>query len=325
MKIFGKKKQKSEKQTQIIAEKHFIANQQIRYISEDRLPIFLRDKFYEYTGKLPTENLETLREKIIWSFMFDITPLKIQCADKVAVRDYVSKKIGNKYLPKLYRIYENPDEFDIDELPDSFVLSFNAGSGQNLIVKDKSKISVNDVKNELRQWFLYNHSECSCEMQYRYIPPRIIAREYMDVREDIEYKLWCFNGRVEFIELQTLMQGRHHLGRCHYSRNWERLDFVRIDNDSYQITEEIPRPKQLDKLIIMAEKLADKFSLVRVDFYETKSGDYMFGEMTFSPTAGGIIYGPNNDEIQKKFGKLFIMPERDENGFAIHKTKKIGK
>ena len=50
---------------------------------------------------------------------------------------------------------------------------------------------------------------------------------------------------------------------------------------------------------------------------KTVDGKLMFGELTFSPSAGNLVYEPYNDEIQKKYGALFKLPPHDKNGFAI--------
>lgn len=296
----------------------------LRYISEDRLPQWLWDNFYKRTGKIPTDDIEFLNEKIIWAAMFDVTPLKIQCADKYAVRDYVKKAIGEKYLPKIYAVYNNSSDFDINKLPKQFVLTFNAGSGQNLIVADKNTLNIDDTRKLIKQWMLYNHSELLGEMQYRYIKPLVIARELVDIREEVEYKLWCFGGKVEFIQVVSYLHGHDHIHHCHFDRNWNLLPFYRCDKTFVPEYEKFEKPKFLDELIKVAEKLAKPFDFVRVDFYETKSGKLVFGELTFSPTAGTIEFSPNNEEMQKYFGKKFKLPKRDANGFAIH-PKKISK
>ena len=85
------------------------------------------------------------------------------------------------------------------------------------------------------------------------------------------------------------------------------------------VKEKIKSPEFLDEMIKVAEKLAKPFNFVRVDFYETVDGKLMFGELTFSPSAGNLEYAPDNDAIQKKYGALFKLPPRDKNGFALHK------
>lgn len=291
----------------------------VRYVSEDRLPIFLRDRFFERTGKLPTQKLYTLNEKIIWASMFDVTKLKVSCTDKFAVREYVKNTIGDKYLPKLYAVYKSPDDVDICKLPDKFLLTYNIGAnGEHMkIVNKKSDIREYKIKQLVQKWLMYNHSEQLCEMQYRYIEPCVIARELLDIRTDIEYKVWCFGGKVEFICLNCYNRGHGSVGQAVYDRNWKKLDFYQADGNGWQISDDIKRPDFLNELLKISEKLAQPFDFVRVDFYETSDGKIMFGELTFSPTAGGIEFAPNNAALQYKYGALFQMPERDKNGFAI--------
>ena len=312
-KIFSyKKKQRSENITENLTDIP------VKYISEDRLPVYLRDVFFKKTGKLPTENLNTFSEKVIWASMFDATKLKVQCTDKLAVREYVRKTVGEKYLPDLYAVYKKPDDFSLEDLPDSFLLTYNAGANGdfNKIITNKNMLNIDEIKNTMRKWLLYNHSEPACEMQYRYIKPRIIARELLDIREDIEYKLWCFNGKVEFICLNSYVRGHNAVGFATFDKEWNKLDFYQSGGDRWHITEDIKKPKFLKELVSVSEKLAKPFNFVRVDFYETKDGKIKFGELTFSPSSGTFTFYPNNEKIQLIYGNKFIIPERNEMGFS---------
>lgn len=49
--------------------------------------------------------------------------------------------------------------------------------------------------------------------------------------------------------------------------------------------EEIKKPGCLDEMFRLAEKLAEPFLFVRVDFYD-EDGKIVFGELTFTPSAG---------------------------------------
>ena len=318
VKVFSYKKHNNKGTEQFLYKCDKLASQMVRYCGNDRLPVLLRDRFYERTGKLPTEKLTTFAEKVIWASMFDVTPLKIQCADKLAVRDYVEQTIGEKYLPKLYATYVNTDDFNIEILPNSFVLTYNAGSGQNMVISDKNKYDPLKLKQTIKEWLLYNHSELFCEMQYRYIKPCVIAREMLDIKTDVEYKLWCFAGRVEFIVINNYQGGHNNIRVKTKSRDWQDLGFRQTGCGCVdEVNANIPKPTFLSELIEISEKLSSPFDFVRVDFYETKDGKLMFGELTFSPTAGSLIYTPDNDKIQKHYGNLFKIPPRDEYGFAI--------
>ncbi len=308
--VFGKKILSYKKKKKRLAD-----------LNKKELTKLLWEQFYKKTGKKPTDELTTLAEKVIWASMFDVTDLKVQCTDKIAVRDYVAKTVGEKYLPKLYAIYENETQVNLDDLPDKFLLTHNAGanSEQTMLVWDKSKLEAADVKNTVAQWLKFNLAEIGYEMQYLPIKPRIMARELLDIRTDVEYKLWCFDGRVEFIKIISYEQGHGEIGSAHYDVNWKDMGFYSSGGDRYRIKHQPSCPKFLKEMIAVAEKLAAPFNFVRVDFYETVDGKLMFGELTFSPSAGKLEYMPDNDAIQKKYGALFKMPPRDKNGFAIRK------
>lgn len=290
-------------------------------LNKKELIKLLGEQFYKKTGKKPTDELTTLAEKVIWASMFDVTDLKVQCTDKIAVRDYVAKTVGKKYLPELYAVYDNEKQFNLDALPDKFLLTYNAGadSAQTMLVLDKSKLNQADVQNTLKQWLKFNLAEIGYEMQYLPIKPRVMARELLDIRTDIEYKLWCFNGRVEFVCQNNYARGHDTIGFATYDKNWNKLDFWQKLDNSYQVQKKVQKPKFLNEMIEVAEKLAKPFNFVRVDFYETVDGKLMFGELTFSPSAGKLEYAPDNDAIQKKYGASFNLPPRDKNGFAIRK------
>lgn len=290
-------------------------------LNKKELTKLLWEQFYKKTGKKPTDELTTLAHKVIWASMFDVTELKVQCTDKIAVRDYVAETVGDKYLPELYAVYDNEKQFDLDLLPDKFLLTYNAGanSEHTMLVWDKSKLNQTDVQNTMKQWLKYNLAEIGYEMQYLPIKPRVMARELLDIRTDIEYKLWCFGGRVEFIKIISYKQGHGEIGSVHYDREWKNMGFYSSGGDRYKIKHRLERPKFLDEMIEVAEKLAKPFNFVRVDFYETVDGKLMFGELTFSPSAGKLEFTPNDAEIQHKYGALFKIPERDKNGFAVHK------
>ena len=80
-----------------------------------------------------------------------------------------------------------------------------------------------------------------------------------------------------------------------YDEYWTPADFKTIgDEPPY----EIKRPQKLKLLIKLAEKLASEFKFVRVDFFETNSGELKFGEMTLSPAAGNVHFIPESKNTE---------------------------
>ena len=69
-------------------------------------------------------------------------------SDKHKVREYVCKTIGDGYLIPLIGAYDSFDEIDFSNLPMSFVIKTNFGSGEGHleIVKNKEKINIEQLK-----------------------------------------------------------------------------------------------------------------------------------------------------------------------------------
>lgn len=301
MKIF--KRKQTDTSVQIVRE-HINP----KYISDDKLPIFLRDKFYEITGKLPTETLQTLNEKITWAQMFDVTPLKIQCADKYTVRDYVAEKIGEKYLIKLLAQFDNINEINFDKLPNKFVIKYSEGSGKVFLVPNKKSVDMCAFMSCVRKWVVDEFWALFYEMQYKESAKKIIVEEFVDTK--IEYKLWMFHGKCEFIKIEIMNDfaenGKpdNQYGKYFYP-DWTPADFKTI---GLEPNFDIPKPKKLQELLKIAEKLAKPFDFVRCDFYETKDGNLKFGELTFSPAAGRIHFVPESKNFE--FGELFKLDNK---------------
>ncbi len=272
-----------------------------RYIADDKLPLFLQDKFFERTGKLPNERLTGLNEKIIWMQMFDASDAKGKLSDKYGVREYVANTIGEKYLIPLLGCWDTISDVDIAKLPQKFVLKFSEGSGKNYLVPDKDKVDTEHMFSTMRRWALEPYWCNFCEMQYKKNLNKYIAEEYIDTK--IEYKLWMFHGECRFIKIEIM---------CEYAENgkptnqygkyfwpdWKPADFCTIGDEPEH---EIEKPTKLEELLQIAKKLAEPFNFVRIDFFETKDGELKFGEMTFSPAAGNIHFQPETKDIE--FGK----------------------
>lgn len=273
-------------------------NDWIKYLSPDGIQKLLRDRFYAETGKLPNERLQSLNEKIKWHMMFNVSPLRVLVADKYTVRDYVRNKIGAQYLIPLLGCWDSPDDINLDEMPDRFVLKYSEGSAKVMLVPDKKQLNIDYVRSKIRQWSIDEYWTHFMEMQYRDSARKIIAEDFIDTK--IEYKLWCFHGQVKFIKIE-IMDGfaengktDHQYGKYFYP-DWTPADFRTIgDEPEYEIS----RPVQLELLIELAQQLASEFDFVRVDFFETNSGDLRFGEMTLSPAAGNVHFIPESKNVE---------------------------
>lgn len=263
--------------------------------------------FYMRTGEhLDLDNPVTFNQKLQWLKVYDKNPQKTILADKYLVRHWVTEKIGDKYLIPLIGVWEDAKDIDFDELPQRFALKCNHGSGWNIIVPDKSALNICETREKLDKWMHMNFAyEAGFELHYRDISPRIIAEEYIENSggEIYDYKCYCFNGKLHFIQFISDRKTGMKLG--YFDRDWKLQPFV---NNHPQIDFEVPKPENLDELIAMAEKLAIGFPFVRVDFYRLNNGELKFGEMTFSPTSGTQDWRPAS--ANRMLGELLILPEK---------------
>jgi teichuronopeptide biosynthesis TupA-like protein len=107
--------------------------------------------YYEYyTGKkLNLTNPIEFNEKIQWIKVFYKPNILTQLVDKYQVREYVSNKIGEKYLNSLVGVYQSYHEIDFDSLPNQFVLKATHGCNYNLIVHNKEKLNIKKTKRQI--------------------------------------------------------------------------------------------------------------------------------------------------------------------------------
>ena len=251
----------------------------------------LKEWYQIKTGEpLNLENPVTYNEKIQWIKLYGATPERTKLADKYQVREYVKEKIGEEYLIPLLGVWENPDDINFERLPDRFVLKTNHGSAWNIIVPDKSQLNMEEAKSKLRKWMGTNFAfVAGLEMHYKNIKPLIIGEEYLENEngEINDYKIFCFNGKPKYVLFVT--NRKTHLQKSFFDCDWNKMPF---STTSDGVEEEVKKPQNLEEMLMLAEKLAEGFCLVRVDFYCLNDGSIKFGEMTFTPFSGAYVWNP---------------------------------
>lgn len=233
--------------------------------------------------KLDWNNLCTYTEKMQWEKLYDDNPMKVVLADKYAVREWVKSIIGEQYLIPLIGVWENFDDIDFDSLPDKFVLKTNHGTGTNLIVRNKDKIDLKNARRTFEDWMNTDYGLITFETHYSKIKPRIIAEKYMETEygELQDYKFLCFGGRPYFCWVDMGRYSEH--TRNVYDLNWNLQPWRQERYGIYK--DPIPKPRNFELMITLAEKLSKDFSHVRVDLYNVE-GQIYFGEMTFTNGSG---------------------------------------
>lgn len=255
-------------------------------------------RYYYATGKkLNLKNPKDFNEKIMYLMLNDFGELEQNCADKYMVRKYVENKGLKNILTKLYGKYTNANEIDFDTLPTEYVLKTNHGCGGIIIKTKDSEINREKVIRDLNFSLKRNYAKETLEYQYENIKPCIICEEYL--KEDnkivpIDYKIFCFNGKAEFI----LVCGDRNkdITKVYYDLNWNKLNCTKKEQKG-----KFDKPDNFEEMINIAEKLSKDFKFVRVDLYNIK-GKIYFGELTFTPRGG--INTTIKQEYLDKWGEM---------------------
>jgi hypothetical protein len=139
------------------------------------------------------------------------------------------------------------------------------------------------------------------------ISPKYIAEDGSEQYEELnDYKLQCFNGKVDNI---LVCVGRHSSKgvRYHYfDKEWNYLPYCPYDDTDYSILPSL-RPISLNEMIVIAEKLSSGFPEMRVDLYCIK-GKVYFGELTLFSQSG--FDDAITEEADQILGKKLQLPQK---------------
>lgn len=275
--------------------------------------MYIKQRYKKHFGKpLNLHNPKTLNEKIIWLKLNDRTPLHTKCADKYAVREYISYNIGEEYLVPLYYHTVEAKNIIPDNLPEPpYIIKTNHDSGGGIFVYDTSQIDWKEVQKSLKKRLKYNYYQASKEWQYKNIKPRIIVEKLLLTKENkipFDYKLHCFNGKVITIQVD-MERGTDDHYRNWYDTNWKREPFkwssVKENGKKTDPSDfDVEKPSTLKEMIRLSEKLASPFSYARVDWYDV-DGRLFFGEITFHHDGGNKPIEP--EEWDLKLGEKLVL------------------
>lgn len=141
---------------------------------------FDRIRFKYTTGRrLDYNNPVYLNDKLMWLNRFWCSPLKVKCADKVRVHDYLAEKGLEGYAVPLLGVWDDANDINFEVLPKQFVLKCNHGCGYNIIVKDKQHINKAEIRQKLNEWLKEDYGKIHNEYHYSKIEPKILAEKYL--------------------------------------------------------------------------------------------------------------------------------------------------
>lgn len=268
-----------------------------------RFPKLISDENYSkllyfivFGKRIDLEHPRTFNEHIIVKKLEDKKYDYAKYTDKYAVREYVQAIVGEKYLNQVYGVFDTFDEIDFASLPDQFALKATHASGYNIIVRDKSKLDVPAAREKYCRWLNTNFYYKDREKNYFYIKPRILCDKYIEFGDVlVEYKLYCFQGKVKLICQNIEKCGKRYTNVLNQEFQQIPVRFG-YDNLTYPVTE------KKEELLWVAEQLSQPFDFVRVDLYENQ-GRIVFSELTFHSGGGLVPFEP--EKYDYEFGRFF--------------------
>ncbi len=283
----------------------------------DSAKVFLPDDVFlsfvhrRRIGRFP--NLKrplTFNEQIL-SRCLHPDPRYVDLSDKLAVRDFIARKIGPQYLIPLIA---EPAVFTrtvFDQLPNEFVMKANHGSGFVKVVRDKKDTTFEELAALAQEWLATDFYKIARERHYRAIKPRVYFETLLlddngVVPADLKFHVFNEKSGKQTIYIMVISDrfGETPRGDI-FDVNWNVQDitfgaYARSDTP-------VPRPENLDALLEVANALARDFEYVRVDLY-SRNDDIYFGELTFTPGAGVLRMLP--ESVDYEWGRLLQMTRR---------------
>lgn len=239
-------------------------------------------------------------------------------SDKLRVREYVAGIIGERYLIPLHWQGTRAEEIPFEKLPEAFVMKANHGCAYNIIVQDKHQLNWEQAKRQLNTWLMENfgeHSGLGIAWAYKNIKPHILIEQMLveSGRVPLDYKFFCFSGRVEFFKMDFERFEDH--ATMFFDRELQPLNLVEVGLRTYEKKAAVP--ENVEEMIQLAESLAKDFDFIRVDLYTVNRQIY-FSELTAYP--GGISAKFSNDEYDRKFGEKWRIGRLRASGISHENT-----
>lgn len=250
--------------------------------------LYLKLLFPLRTGyKLNLKNPRTFNEKLQWLKLYYRKPELSRLVDKFEVKNYVSEKIGEKYIIPTLGVWDSFDEINFDELPNQFVLKTTHDQGGVVICLDKNSFDFNLANKKLTSHLRITHTYSkSKEWVYKNVKPRIIAEQYMtdaSSGELIDYKFFCFGGEVKALFVATDRQKKDEKVKFNFfNSDFKPIDLVQKHPENPSV---ISKPVTFEVMKEKASVLSENHPHLRVDFYEI-NGELYFGELTFFHHSG---------------------------------------
>lgn len=233
----------------------------------------------------------SFNEKLQWSMKNDRNPLKKECTDKLKVKQYVTDKLGDGFVPQVFVVANDTTELlqkvsDYEDHPQTCFIKANNDSGGVALVENGE---VSQEKLELVEKYKNKvyHGFNDGEWFYGGIEYKCFTEEYLGFNLT-DYKFHCSAGEPRLCQVIR-------------DRNIKQTNEVCVDLDgnchdfhfdiNFKLIKEFEKPKNWERMKEIAKILCQDFDYVRVDMYninieEETDSSLFIGELTFAPMSG---------------------------------------
>ena len=279
----------------------------LSFLFPDRLYLKLLYRL-ELGRRLDLNHPKRFTEKLQWLKLYDRNPLYPKLVDKLSVKEYVSKLLGEEYIIPTLGVWNRVEDIDWEILPDRFVLKTTHGGGGSgvVICNDKKQLDKDCAKGILTRSLKQNIYPTLREWPYKDIPHRIIAEQLLEkdpAYNDVpDYKFYCFHGVPKVLLIASNRFTSHNFD--YYDMDFRLLDITSNMGNNSSVSRSIP--PCFDEMKKVAEKLSQGFPHVRVDLYYSNNRVF-FGELTFYDSSG--FDNMSSDCIDLEWGNWIELPD----------------
>ena len=260
----------------------------------------VRKVYFSVHGRAPNIfRPRRFTEKMQWRKLFDDNPVYPVLCDKLAVRDFIAARIGDRYhVPVLW--IGAPADIPFDQLEPPYVIKSNHACGQVIMVAGRASLNPAAIRQTTTAWLAEPYGVHMEEAAYWAVPPRLFIEQMLLTKSGAppdEHRLHLFQGKTAFIQTTVIEDGVARHGAFH-TPQWSPQDwyFTQARNIVF------PRPARLDEMIRLAEILGREFDYLRVDFFDDGQRLWL-SELTLFSWSGLGIFHP--DQADFTFGSYW--------------------
>lgn len=266
---------------------------------------YLRKKYRLIYGKNLNLDTPTLfNEKMQWLKLHDYNPLYPIIVDKYKFKAFVGEQVGKEFTIPTLGVYEHFDDIDWDSLPDKFVLKTNHDSGGVVICFDKNHFDKKSAKAKLEAKLRKNYFYGCREWCYKDVKPLIIAEPFISCENSfgkkglIDYKFYCFSGKVEYLMVSFGEAEKQHINHK-YDINFQSID-SKFRSKELVSADTFVKPPKYDEMVKIVQTLCKGYPHIRVDLYNV-DGQIFVGELTLYSNGGFVNL---SEEMDAYLGEL---------------------